>query len=100
MSDNYSISITGSTIIDSTIGHAEYYTDRDTEALIQELNILQEKLEESEPLLAQTLEALESALRGGNKKSIVQITGQLSKGFAASVLSNLASSALLKFLGL
>ncbi len=102
MGNDFSIRITDSNITGSVIGQADYYYDtrNNNDALILEIKNLQEKLEATEPLLSQTLKALEKAMKKEDKKSVANIARQLSSGFAASVLSNMASATLLKFLGI
>lgn len=75
-------------------------TEAQDGAILQELEEIRHKLAATEPLVAESVAKLERAVRENNKPKISTIIQQLSTGFAATVLANLASPALLAFLGI
>lgn len=70
------------------------------QTLLRELGEIRDKLERTEPLLASAVSGLERAVREQDQPQIKKLSAQLSTGFAASTLANLASGALLAFLGI
>ena len=70
-----------------------------SDAIVTELREIHSKLEQSEPLLADAIAALEQAVKEQDRPRIAKIAQQLSVGTAASILSELASKGLLAFLG-
>lgn len=51
-------------------------------------------------MLANAISELQQAMKEQNKTKVSNLLSQLSTGFAANVLSNLASGALLRFIGI
>ena len=87
----------GSSVVKNIqIGGAETHDG----AILRELEEIRDKLAATEPLVAESVAKLEQAVRENNKPKISTIIQQLSTGFAATVLANLASPALLAFLGI
>ena len=100
--EKYNIKIEGSMLNNSPIGHIEYgvVPSLEDEKLLQELQKIQNSLEKTEPMVANALGELQQALKEQNKPKISNLLAQLSTGFAANVLSSLASLPLLHFLGI
>lgn len=99
---NYRINIENSVIDhNSSVVRNDYRGTSDTDdAILEELQKIQKELEQTEPLISQTLSDLQDAIRKKNSSKISSIAQRLSTGFAASLLANLASGSLLSFLGI
>ena len=100
--EKYHIKIEGSTLNHSQIGHIEYGAAPALadDAILQELQKIQGSLEKTEPMVANAVEELRQALKKQDKPKVSHLLAQLSTGFAANVLSGLASASLLHFLGI
>ena len=98
----YNIKLEGSTLNHSQVGHIEYGTASAVgdDKIIQELQRVQNTLEKTEPMVASAVSELKQALKEQDKPKISKLITQLSTGFAANVLSGLASTSLLHFLGI
>lgn len=68
--------------------------------LCKEINGIKSSIEKTEPLIAKALQELQSAIERNDQPRISLLIKDLSKGTAASLLANIASSALLGFLGI
>lgn len=105
MADNYSIKLDtlsidhGSCLINNGQmgGPQAGQTD---DAILRELRGISARLAKTEPMIADTVSRLESAIKAQDKPTAAKLTQQLSTGFAASLLSNLASAGLKIFLGI
>lgn len=100
---DYHIKIEGSKFDHgSSVIHNEYGSQKDgvDDAILQELKKIQTFLENTEPMIANAVGELQKALKEQNKPKISGLITQLSTGFAANLLSNLASGSLLRFLGI
>lgn len=69
------------------------------QAILNELQQIQDKLD-SAAELSRTIVNLETAIRAQDRGAISKIVQQVSTGFSASLLANLASGSLLSFLGM
>lgn len=100
--EKYNIKIEGSTLNHSQVGHIEYGAAQSAadDAIIQELQKVQNALEKTEPMVANAVSELKQALKEQDKPRASKLIAQLSTGFAANVLSGLASAPLLRFLGI
>lgn len=87
----------GSAVIYNQNGGLEY---KEQNAIIEELQKIAEHLTRTEPMLANAISELQQAMKEQNKTKVSNLLSQLSTGFAANVLSNLASGALLRFIGI
>lgn len=70
------------------------------DALLAELQRIRDQLSKTEPVVAEAVAKLETAVRERDKPAASKLVRQLSTGFAASLFSNLASAGLLAFLGI
>lgn len=68
--------------------------------LCKEIHEIKSSIEETEPLIAKALQELQSAVERNDQPKISSLIKDLSKGTAASLLANIASSAFLGFLGI
>ncbi|WP_304432990.1 hypothetical protein [Acutalibacter muris] len=86
----------------SSVVHHDYHNSQSEtdEKLLQELAAISKSLENSEPMVANALKDLHQAIEESNKPKVSSMVAQLSTGFAASLLSTLASGPLLSFLGI
>lgn len=86
----------------SSVVHQDYRNGQSEaeEKLLQELAAISKSLKNSEPMVANALNDLHQAIKESNKPKISSMIAQLSSGFAASLLSTLASGPLLSFLGI
>ena len=93
--------ITGSTVTGINIQENAPSAEPDANAeILRELRETRKKLEETEPLLADAVAALEQAVRDGDKPKIAQLIGGFSKGTAKAVLVKVAGDALLSWMKL
>ena len=94
---NISFNISGSTFRDHASvldQHTEYHGGTDPQdTTVQELRRIQEQLERTQPLIADALANLQEAIEKQDKPTISKVVGQLSSGFAVSVLSSAAGEA-------
>ena len=101
--DNYNIDINnstfdrGSSVVKKVYEGAAVSQDR---AILRELQEIQHRLEKTEPMIADALSNLAQAIQAQDKPSISKFIHQLSNGTVKSLLSTIASKALLSFLGI
>ncbi len=103
MSNNYHINIQNSTFNNgsSVVSEVHYPSSTDElSELLRDLKIMQSRLENTEPLIANALYNLQQALEGQNKPKISKIIGQLTSKTVVSVLSAVATPRILSFLGI
>lgn len=99
---NYNIEIScstfdnGSSVVNNTFSDS---AKADAELLAQ-LRELQTSLEKTEPMIASVVAELQNAIRIQNKSKISESIKQLSTGFAASFLANVAGPMVLAYLGI
>ena len=88
----------GSSFINN--GHMGCSAAAEEETMLLELQKIREQLSKTEPMVAEAVAKLETAVRAQDKPAASTVVRQLSTGFAASLFSNLASAGLLAFLGM
>ena len=87
----------GSSVVRTDKGADELSIDK---SVLSELQQIRNKLEQAEPEIADLLSDLLKAIQEQNKSKASRIVQQISSGFAASALANIASGSLLTFLGI
>ena len=100
---NYNITVNNSKFDHGSSVVSEKSSSRtrdDLDQLLDEIRTLQKKMDQVEPLVSGALSELEKALRENNKPKISEKIKELSTGFAASILANIASPIVLSFLGI
>lgn len=88
----------GSSVVSNNFSNSA--VTRADEELLAQLRELQSCLESTEPMISQVLAELQNAIRMQNKSKITDSIRQLSTGFAASFLANVASPLVLSYLGI
>ncbi len=87
----------GSAVVYNQYGGPER---KENDAIMEELQKISASLAQTEPMVANAIRDLQQALKEKNQHKVSNLLAQLSTGFAANVLSNLASGSLLQFLGI
>lgn len=100
MSINISVNTSSFDNGSNVVGTINESKNQDTDNMIlKELQSIQTKLNSAEKL-SQSLKQLEEAIEKQNKPKIIEIVQTLTTDVSSSLLSSLASSSLLKFLGI
>lgn len=99
---NYNIEVNNSTFDNgSSVVNNSFLDSPKTDAeLLVQLRELQKCLEKTEPMIANALAELQNAIHTQNKSKISDSIKQLSSGFAASFLANVAGPLVLAYLGI
>lgn len=105
MSEVIKMSFNHATVSDSTIiGKKEDITYNAETApnsdVVRELQAIQRQLESTEPMVAEAVKELRMAIEKQEHSKISDTVRKLTSGFAASVITNIASEGLLHYLGM
>ena len=101
MGDQFTIHVSGGTIT-GNVGHTEYHNSSASQddAILKELQGIQQTLAQTEPMASRAVGELRDAIREHDQPKISSTIRDLTTGTIVSVIAELASAALKKFLGL
>lgn len=102
MGNRYTTIVKGGTV-NGHVGHTEYHyssAPQDNDAILKELQELQEKLKKTDRGIARMVGDLEEAVKKQDKPKVKEMIQDLTTGTIGAVIAELASATLKKFLGL
>lgn len=98
------VTITDSTVTGTVIGVKKdtvyNATPSQDEAILRELQSIQQSLERTEPMIADALKDLQTAIEKHDHPKISDTIRKLTSGSVASVIAKVASEGLLRYLGM